>query len=160
MLSDGCIFGNHRRHGQPYWQEGSFSSRWSVGIAVQAKVCTSRPLSNFVHVRGKLSLFNQTVRGSGSANLSVQDSQRYRLLEMNWGFEPAVHPEQRRDLWTGNEEWLGNVVIPAPKLGSILTLILDEAMPHTQPAFHYGPKLTLPQPKFFPFVEISAGFGW
>lgn len=143
-------------NGQPtLCLEGSFSNRWSVeSCGTGYGFVHQDPGIDFVHVRGKLSLFNQTVGGSqvrGSVGAGFAEVQTAGD-ELGFQFSSA-----KNGVETSGPEISGSAMWLIP-VGERSEFILDANAGAAY--FHYGPELTLPQPKFFPFVEISAGFGW
>ncbi len=109
-----------------------------------------------LHMRGKYTVFERTI-GSSQLNTSVgagfaevqvsNDELGFQFTEARNGIETSG-PEV-----SGSAQWL----IPlSPNGQSELILDVNAGAAY----FEYGPSLTLPQPRLFPFVEISAGFGW
>jgi hypothetical protein len=109
-----------------------------------------------LHMRGKHALFERNIGisqfstsiGAGFAEIQVSnDELGFQFTEARNGIETSG-PEI-----SGSAQWL----IPLSSTGQS-ELILDANAGAAY--FEHGPSLTLPQPKLFPFVEISAGFGW
>ena len=135
--------------------EGAFSNRWSVeSCGTGYGFVHHDPGVDFVHVRGKLDVFNQAVGGSqvrGSVGAGFAEVQTAGD-ELGFQFSSA-----KNGVETSGPEVSGSATWLVP-VGDRSELVLDANAGAAY--FQYGPELSLPQPKLFPFIEISVGFGW
>ncbi|MAA77778.1 MAG: hypothetical protein CL916_00845 [Deltaproteobacteria bacterium] len=109
---------------------------------------------DFVHFRGKWSIFQRSFAGTqlmaqigaGFAEIQLADDQLgFQFTGAGEGIETAG-PEMSTSIQFVREL--------APKTNLIIDMNGGAAY------FRYGPNLMVPQSQFFPFFEISAGFGW
>ena len=109
-----------------------------------------------MHMRGKYDLF---IRNIGNSSLSTSIGAGFAEIqvskdELGFQFKGARNGiETSGPEISSSAQWL----IPLSSDGQS-ELILDANAGAAY--FEHGPELRLPQPKLFPFVEISAGFGW
>ena len=145
-------------NGQPtLCLEGGLSNRWSIETCGTGTGFVHQETGvDFMHMRGKYDLFERSIGdsslstsiGVGFAEIQVSnDELGFQFNGTKNGIETSG-PEV-----SGSAQWL----IPLSSNGQS-ELILDANAGTAY--FKYGPELTLPQPKLFPFMEISAGFGW
>lgn len=145
-------------NGQPtLCLEGGLPNRWSLETCGTGTGFIHQQSGvDFMHMRGKYDLFERTIGdsslstsiGAGFAEIQVSnDELGFQFNGTRNGIETSG-PEI-----SGSAQWL----IPLSPNGQS-ELILDANAGAAY--FEYAPELTLPQPKFFPFMEISAGFGW
>ncbi len=143
-------------NGQPtLCLEGTASSRWSVETCGTGYGFLHQNAGiDFVHLRGKVELFNRTVGkvqirnavGAGMAEVQTAGDQLgFQFTSARNGVETAG-PEL-----STSTQWL----LP---VGQHSELVVDANLGAAY--FHHGSALILPQPRFFPFMEVSVGFGW
>ena len=143
-------------NGQPtLCLEGPLPKRWSfetcgTGYGFVHQI----PGIDLLHVRGKFNAINRSfgssqVRGFVGAGFAEVQTAGDQL-----GFQFS---DARNGVETSGPEISGSIQWWL-ELNERSELILDTNVGAAY--FAYGPKLTLPQPKLFPFVEFSIGFGW
>jgi len=111
---------------------------------------------DLLHMRGKYDLFERNI---GTSQLSTSIGAGFAEIQVSNDELGFQFTEARNGIETSGPEVGGSVqwLIPLSPNGQS-ELILDANAGAAY--FEYGPSLTLPQPRLFPFVEISAGFGW
>ena len=145
-------------NGQPtLCLEGGLPNRWSIETCGTGTGFVHQETGvDFMHMRGKYDLFERSI---GDSNLSTSIGAGFAEIqvsndELGFQFNGTKNGiETSGPEVSGSAQWL----IPLSSNGKS-ELILDANAGAAY--FEYGPELTLPQPKLFPFMEISAGFGW
>ena len=143
-------------NGQPtLCLEGGLPNRWSVETCGTGTGFIHHQSGlDLMHMRGKYELFERTI---GESSLSTSIGAGFAEIQVGNDELGFQFNRTRNGIETSGPEISSSMQWMIPIVGQS-ELIIDTNIGAAY--FEYAPDLRLPQPKLFPFVEFSAGFGW